>query len=76
MALAVGHRNPSNAIFTSSMLTPFATFYVITDFLLGHYTAAFLVAIATYGFATATMLVPAVDEFDVATGRTTSQEGG
>ena len=76
MALAIGHRNPSNAIFTSSMLTPFATFYVITSFLLGEYTAAFLVAVVTYGFATATMLVPAVDEFDVATGRTTSQEGG
>ena len=29
---------------------------------------------ATYGFATAAMLVPAVDEFDVATGRTTSQD--
>ena len=27
--------------------------------------------VITYGFATATMLVPAVDEFDVATGRTT-----
>jgi len=33
------------------------------------------VAVATYGFATAAMLVPAVDEFDVATGRTTSQDG-
>ena len=75
MALAVGYRNPSNAIFMSSLLTPFATFYVITSFLLGEYAAAFLVAIVTYGFATATMLVPAVDEFDVATGRTTSQDG-
>ena len=73
MTLALGHRNPSNAIFTSSMITPFATFYVITSFLQGDYTAAFLGAVLTYGFSTATMLVPAVDEFDVATGRTTSQ---
>lgn len=76
MALAIGHRNPSNAIFASSLLTPFATFYVITSFLLGEYASAFIVAIVTYSFATATMLVPAVDEFDVATGRTTSQGGG
>ncbi len=75
MTLALGHRNPSNAIFTASMITPFATFYVITSFLQGDYTAAFLATVVTYGFATATMLVPAVDEFDVATGRTTSQAG-
>ena len=74
MALALGYRNPSNAIFSSSLLTPIATFYVITSFLQGSYGAAFLFAVATYGFATATMLVPAVDEFDVATGRTTSQD--
>ena len=73
MTLAIGHRNPSNAIFTSSMFTPVATFYVITSFLQGDYTAAFLGVLLTYGFATATMLVPAVDEFDVATGRTSSQ---
>ena len=75
MALALGYRNPSNAIFSSSLLTPVATFYVITSFLQGSYAAAFLVAAATYGFAIATMLVPAVDEFDVATGRTTSRDG-
>lgn len=75
MTLALGHRNPSNAIFSASMFTPFATFYVITSFLQGDYTAAFLATVITYGFATATMLIPAVDEFDVATGRTTSQAG-
>ena len=75
MTLALGHRNPSNAIFTSSMITPFATFYVITSFLQGDYTAAFLVAMATYGFSTATMLVPALAEFDIATGRTTTHDG-
>jgi hypothetical protein len=28
----------------------------------------------TYGFATAAMLIPAISEFDVATGRTTGGE--
>lgn len=73
--LALGYRNPSRAIWMASFTTPFATFYVITSFLQGSFGAAFLVAVATYGFATAAMLVPAVDEFDVATGRTTTQDG-
>lgn len=73
--LALGYRNPSRAIWMASFATPFTTFYVITSFLQGSFGAAFFVAVATYGFATAAMLVPAVDEFDVATGRTTSQDG-
>jgi len=73
--LALGYRNPSRAIWMASFATPFATFYVITSFLQDSFGAAFIVAVATYGFATAAMLVPAVDEFDVATGRTTSQDG-
>ena len=44
---------------------------MITTFLLGNYGAMFVVTALTYGFATAAMLVPAVSEFDVATGRTT-----
>lgn len=73
--LALGYRNPSRAIGMASFATPFATFYVITSFLQGSFGAAFIFVIATYGFATAAMLVPAVDEFDVATGRTTSHDG-
>ena len=73
--LALGYRNPSRAIWMASFGTPFATFYVITSFLQSNFGAAFIVAVTTYGFATAAMLVPAVDEFDVATGRTTSQDG-
>lgn len=71
---ALGRRNPSNAIQLASLITPFATFYVITNFLESNYGGAFLVTVATYGFATAAMLVPAVYEFDVATGRTTMQD--
>ena len=34
--------------------------------------SVFLVVVLTYGFTTAAMLVPALYEFDVATGRTTA----
>lgn len=69
--LALGVRNPSGAIMLASFAAPFATFFVITNFLLGQYGAMFLITTLTYGWATAAMLVPAVSEFDVATGRTT-----
>ncbi len=65
----LGWRNPSRAIFLASFLAPFATFFVITSFLLGKYGTVFLVTTITYGFATAAMLVPALAEFDIATGR-------
>lgn len=72
--VALGVRNPSTAIGAASMLCPFATFYAITSYLLGYTLAVFLVTSLTYGFATAAMLVPAIFEFDVATGRTTLTE--
>ena len=53
-----------------SLLLPFATFFAITNFLVDHVAAAFLVTAATYGFTTAAMLVPALYEFDIAMGRT------
>jgi ABC-type transport system involved in multi-copper enzyme maturation permease subunit len=68
---ALGARNPSVAIGVASMLCPIATFWAITSFLLHYTLSVFLVTVATYGFATAAMLVPAIFEFDVATGRTT-----
>ncbi|HMO83854.1 MAG TPA: hypothetical protein PKC18_02930 [Lacipirellulaceae bacterium] len=71
---ALGARNPSNAITTASGLAPWATFYVITSFLQGNYGAAAMVTVAMYAFATAALLVPAVYEFDVATGRTTAKD--
>lgn len=70
---ALGRRNPSGAIAMASGITPFVTFAVITNHLQGSYGAAFLMAVATYGFATAALLIPAIAEFDVATGRTTDQ---
>ncbi len=71
---ALGIRNPSRAIGWASFLSPFATFFVITSYLDHNYGSAFLVAVATYGFAIMALLVPAIYEFDVATGRTT--DGG
>jgi len=69
--VALGIRNPSPAIGVASIVVPFATFYAITCFLLGHTLAVFVSTAATYGFMTLAMLVPAVYEFDVAMGRTT-----
>jgi ABC-type transport system involved in multi-copper enzyme maturation permease subunit len=73
--LALGARNPSAAIGLASFACPFATFYAITSFLLGYTLNVFLVVALAYGFATAAMLIPAIYEFDVTTGRTTAEEG-
>jgi hypothetical protein len=73
--VALGWRIDSGAIKLASGACPVATFYAITSFLLGYTLAVFLVVVAAYGFMTIAMLVPAIDEFDVATGRTTAGEG-
>jgi ABC-type transport system involved in multi-copper enzyme maturation permease subunit len=72
--VALGARNPSTAIAVAAMICPFFTFYAITSFLLDHTLSVFLVTAGTYGFTTAAMLVPALYEFDVATGRTSVWE--
>lgn len=72
--LALGARNPSSAILMASVVCPFATFYSITSFILDMPMAVFLVTSLTYAFTTAALLVPALYEFDVATGRTTGGE--
>ncbi len=69
--VALGIRNPSPAITVAALTCPFATFYAITSFLLDYTLGVFLVTAVTYGFTTAAMLIPAIYEFDVATGRTT-----
>ena len=71
---ALGARNPSPAIGLASFLCPFATFYAITSFLLDYTLAVFLATFCAYGFMIAAMMVPAIYEFDVATGRTTGDE--
>jgi ABC-type transport system involved in multi-copper enzyme maturation permease subunit len=71
---ALGIRNPSGAITVLAICAPLATFYVITSFLLGNFGAAAMIVVLVYGYATATLLVPALSEFDVATGRTTARD--
>lgn len=70
--VALGARNPSRAIGAASFFCPILTFYSIASVWLGDTLGPFLVIVATYGFTTAAMLVPAIFEFDVATGRTTA----
>ena len=69
--VALGLRNPSRAIGLACGMAPIATFYVITSCLEQNFGGAFLVTVLAYGFATMALLIPAIDEFDVATGRTT-----
>ena len=60
---------PSRAPFGAKIpacVLPFATFFAVTNFLVDHVAAAFLVTAATYGFTTSAMLVPALYEFDIA----------
>ena len=71
---ALGARNPSAAVATASLLAPWLTFYIIVSFLEGNYGAAALVTVLIYGFTTAAMLIPALFEFDVATGRTAAKD--
>lgn len=73
MYVALGWRLQSTAMAWASTILPLCTFFVITSFLQQQYGSVFLVTMVAYGFATAAMLVPAVAEFDVATGRTSER---
>jgi hypothetical protein len=68
---ALGIRNPSEAIGLAAFACPLATFVGITSYFNGQTLGVFMIASLAYGFATAAMLIPAIFEFDVATGRTT-----
>jgi ABC-type transport system involved in multi-copper enzyme maturation permease subunit len=72
----LGLRNPSSAIGVASFVCPIATFYAIVTYRMEPPSplAMLLVTSAAYGFTTAAMLVPAICEFDVATGRTMLDE--
>jgi ABC-type Na+ efflux pump permease subunit len=68
--VTLGGRNPSRAIAWAAFMLPPATFYIITSLLHGSLHLGFLVGIIAYGFTTLAMLIPAIAEFDIATGRT------
>ncbi len=72
--IALGSRNPSSAIGVASFVCPFATYYAITSYLLGANLALFLSVSAAYGFTTLAMLIPAIYEFDVASGKANFDE--
>lgn len=69
------YRNPSPALWMSGGLLPVLTFYAITTYLLQGTLGVCLAVTAAYGFTTLAMLVPAVSEFDVALGRSTTDKG-
>ncbi|NIP85904.1 MAG: hypothetical protein GTO03_10230 [Planctomycetales bacterium] len=69
--VSLGARHASTAIFWAAFTCPFLTFWAITSFLQDYTLGPFLVASATYIFTTLTMLIPAISEFDVASGRAT-----
>jgi ABC-type transport system involved in multi-copper enzyme maturation permease subunit len=77
MALWVSltRKNPSTALQISATTLPFLTFYAISSFLLGHSLPVLLAVVATYGFTTVAMLVPAISSFDVAFGRASADRG-
>lgn len=66
---------PSNAIGLTASLLPISTFYCIIAFLVGDRAGPFLVITGVYGFAVLSLLIPLISEFDLATGRTTAEEG-
>jgi len=70
--VALGARNPSKALALASFALPPATFYAATSFMLGKPMLVFVSVVSAYFFATLAMLIPAIDEFDVATGRATA----
>ena len=67
--VALGYRNPSAAIALASGTLPLAMFFAITSLLLGRSQSVFFVIVATYGFTTLAMLMPALGEYNIAMGR-------
>lgn len=68
------YRNPSSALTLASLVLPFLTFYAITDFLLGGNLGVCIWICLAYGFTAVAMMVPAMNDFDIALGRNT-QDG-
>lgn len=72
--VALNWRLRSNALSIVALTAPLLTFIAATTFLVGNFGGVFLLVIATYGFATWAMLVPAIYVFDIATGRAATQD--
>lgn len=72
--VSLGIRNPSGALALAALSTPFLTFWAIASFLMDYTLGVFLAVAVSYLFFTAALLVPAIYEFDVATGRTSGDD--
>lgn len=72
---SLSHQNPSGALSLAAAILPFCTFYAVTGYTLGNTLGIALAIVASYGFTTLAMLIPAVSEFDYALGRTTLDRG-
>jgi ABC-type Na+ efflux pump permease subunit len=72
--VALNWRLRSSALTLAAGILPLVTIIAITSYLLGHYGTVFLLVTSAYGFATWSMLVPAIYVFDVETGRTTAPQ--
>lgn len=73
--ISLSANHPTSALTLTATLAPVATFYGILAFVVGDRLGPFLVVSGVYGFAVVAMMVPLLAEFDVATGRTTVDEG-
>jgi hypothetical protein len=72
--IALSGRNPSPAIALASLICPIGTFWAMTSFVMQYTLGVFLMTLVAYGFATLAMFVPAIFEFEVASGRASSDE--
>lgn len=74
--LALGSRNPSQAIGWTAALTPFWSFYCVIALFNGDDPLGiFAVGFSLYLFGLLAMLIPAVSDFDIALGRTSAIQG-
>lgn len=71
--VSLTHHNPSPALTLAAGILPFLTFYAITSFLLGQTLGVCISLTAAYGFTTLAMLIPAINSFDMALGRSTTE---
>jgi ABC-type transport system involved in multi-copper enzyme maturation permease subunit len=72
--VALGIRNESHAIQAATLLLPAATLFAVISYLLDHWPTVFLVTVGAYGFTIAAMMVPALNQFDFAMGRSKGGE--
>ncbi|MBS0208441.1 MAG: hypothetical protein JSS27_05750 [Planctomycetes bacterium] len=70
---AISGRLQSPALLAASFFCPLATFYALASFLMGHTLAVLCSVVLAYGFAATAMLLPALEEFQLARGQ--SPEG-